>query len=353
MFKTTLWNGDCSKNRLRRSIAMSRNLLFVFTSMLAACSTISHRDDAGHEPRTVVITGASSGFGKGVALQLAARGDNVVLAARRTELLEQAAHEAGGRALVVTTDVSNPADIERLGRAAIDRFGHIDVWINDAGVGALGRFEDIPLQDHVRVIDVNLKGVLYGSYFAMQHFRDRGRGTLINIASVAGRVPFPYYSSYVSSKHGVVGLGDALNQELQATKRREVHVVTVNPFATDTPWFDHAANYTGHRARSVMLDPPEKVVTAIVRAVDHPRKQINVGYKANAAVVSQRISRGLTESAVAEVIDRAQMEKAAPAAPTAGTLYTPMPEGTAVNGGVRARMAAEDRTRDEPEAVRR
>jgi short-subunit dehydrogenase len=316
-----------------------------------ACSSLSPRGE--HEPRTVVITGASSGFGRGVALRLAARGDNVVLAARRTELLEQVAREAGNHTLVVTTDVSNPADVERLGREAIQRFGHIDIWINDAGVGALGRFEDIPLQDHVRVIDVNLKGVLYGSYFAMRHFRERGHGTLINIASVAGRVPFPYYSSYVSSKHAIVGLDDALNQELRATDRRNIHVVTINPYATDTPWFDHAANYTGHRARSVLLDPPEKVVAAIVKATDHPKKQINVGYKANAAVASQRLSRTLTEDAVASVIHRAQMEKAAPAAPTAGTLYTPMQDGRDVDGGVRARMAAEDRARDEGEAVKR
>jgi short-subunit dehydrogenase len=288
-----------------------------------------------------------------VALQLAQRGDNVVLAARRTALLEQVAREAGDHALVVTTDVSNPEEVERLGRAAIDRFGHIDVWINDAGVGALGRFEDVPLRDHVRVIDVNLKGVLYGSYFAMQHFRERGRGTLINIASVAGRVPFPYYSSYVASKHAVVGLGDTLNQELRVSGTRDIHVVTLNPFATDTPWFDHAANYTGHRARSVLLDPPEKVVAAIVRATDHPRKQINVGYKANASVASQRMARGLTESMVANVIDRAQMEKAAPAEPTAGSLYIPMQEGTQIDGGVRARIASEDRAREQSESARR
>jgi short-subunit dehydrogenase len=332
---------------------MGRILLLVLVCTVSACSTLHPRSEATSGPRTVVITGASSGFGRGVALELAARGDNVVLAARRTALLEQVAREAGSHALVVTTDVSNPQDVERLGRTAIERFGHIDVWINDAGVGALGRFEDIPLQDHVRVIDVNLKGTLYGSYFAMHHFRERGRGTLINIASVAGRVPFPYYSSYVASKHALIGLGDTLNQELRASGTRDIHVVTINPFATDTPWFDHAANYTGRRARSVLLDPPEKVVAAIVRATDHPRPQINVGYKASGSVASQRISRGLTEAMVGKVIDRAQMEKAPPAAPTAGALYAPMQEGTAVDGGVRARIASEDRAREMTEPARR
>src|SRR3954466_1413425 len=107
--------------------AMSRVVLCVAICMLSACSVMDHRASAGREPRTVVITGASSGFGRGVAVALAARGDHVVLAARRTALLEEVARAAGGRALVVTTDVSNPADIERLGREAVARFGHIDV----------------------------------------------------------------------------------------------------------------------------------------------------------------------------------------------------------------------------------
>jgi short-subunit dehydrogenase len=326
--------------------------ILLATIVVSGCATHSTRD-ARSAARTVVITGASSGFGKGVALELAKRGDHVVLAARRDELLQEVAREAGGSTLVVPTDVSNPADIERLGRAAIERFGGIDVWINDAGVGALGRFEEIPLQDHVRVIDVNLKGVLYGSYFAMQRFRQQGRGTLINIASVAGRVPFPYYTSYVASKHAVVGLGAALNQELRVTGAKQIHVVTVNPFAADTPWFTHAANYTGHSARSVMLDPADKVVRAIVRAVDHPRAEINVGYKASGAVASSRIARGLTHSATAVVINKAQMDKAPSAPPTAGSLYEPMCDGDAVEGGVRARIAAEDRAREENEVHRR
>jgi short-subunit dehydrogenase len=335
------------------NISVARaTLLLLVVCALAACSGTARRGDSAATPRTVVITGASSGFGRGVALKLAARGDNVVLAARRTEILQQVAREAGGKTLVVTTDVSNPQDIERLGRAAIDAFGQIDIWINDAGVGALGRFEDIPLEDHVRVIDVNLKGVVYGSHFAMRHFRDRGRGTLINIASVAGRVPFPYYSSYVSTKHAVVGFGAALNQELQLNRARDIHVVTINPFAADTPFFAHVANYTGHVPRSVLLDPPEKVVAAIVRATDRPKKEINVGYKANGAVASGRVARGLTHSMVGGVIHGAQMEKAPPAGNTAGALHRPMSDGTGVDGGVRQRMAAEDRAREDGEQRR-
>lgn len=95
--------------------------------------------------KTYVVTGASSGFGRGVASRLGGLGANVVLAARRTELLEEVAREvrnAGGKALVVTTDVASPDDVERLMSATLARFGRVDVWINNAGVGATGRFED-------------------------------------------------------------------------------------------------------------------------------------------------------------------------------------------------------------------
>ena len=113
--------------------------------------------------KTYVVTGASSGIGRGVALKLAALRANVVLAARRTDVLEAVAAQmsaAGGTPLVVTTDVSRPDDMRRLAQATLARFERIDVWINNAGAGAIGRFEEIPIEDHARVADVNLKGVI-------------------------------------------------------------------------------------------------------------------------------------------------------------------------------------------------
>src|SRR4051794_41858044 len=115
---------------------MSRAILLLALSMLCACSSMNSRSTAGHEPRTVVITGASSGFGRGVALELAARGDNVVLAARRTQLPEEVARAAGGRALLVTTDVSNPADMERPGPRAVERVRANRHLVQHAGGGA-------------------------------------------------------------------------------------------------------------------------------------------------------------------------------------------------------------------------
>jgi short-subunit dehydrogenase len=230
----------------------------------------------------------------------------------------------------------------------VERFGQIDVWINNAGVGALGRFEEIPLADQLRLLEVNLDGVVVGSYHAMRQFRQQGHGTLINIGSVEGRVPAPYQAAYVASKHAVVGLGAALNQELRLDPRaRAIHVVTVNPFATDTPFFDHAANYTGHTARSVLLDPPAKVVDVIVGAAVNPEPEIAVGYKGKASQASERISRTITESTMARVLHEAQMEDAPPAPHTTGTLYAPDGEDGHIRGGVADRIAREDAAKDD------
>ena len=198
----------------------------------AAPSRLGQSDQQRVAGRTFVVTGASSGFGCGVALKLASYGANVVLAARRTEALEEVAREvraAGGQPLVVTTDVGRPEQVERLADAALARFGRIDVWINNAGVGAIGRFEEIPVEDHSRIVDTNFKGVIYGSHAALRQFRRQGSGTLVNVASVEGRLPLAYHASYAATKHAVLGLGAALNQELRLAGADAIKVSSVLP----------------------------------------------------------------------------------------------------------------------------
>ncbi|NJK85625.1 MAG: SDR family NAD(P)-dependent oxidoreductase, partial [Bacteroidales bacterium] len=142
--------------------------------------------------KTIVITGASSGFGRGSVLRLAESGANIVAAARRSKVLEELSSQIvvkGGNVSIVTCDVSKFSDIEKLAQNAIDNFGTIDIWINNVGIGALGFFWDIPIQDHARLIDVNLKGLVYGSYVAIQHFIMKEKGILINIGSIDSEVP--------------------------------------------------------------------------------------------------------------------------------------------------------------------
>ncbi|MCR5862057.1 SDR family NAD(P)-dependent oxidoreductase [Flavobacterium sp. J372] len=168
--------------------------------------------------KTYVIVGASSGLGRGVAEELGRCGANVVIAARRTELLEEIAgiiRNAGGKATVVTMDISKPEDVQRVASDAIRDYGKIDVWINMAGIGAIGRFWEIPSADMARVVDVNLKGFIYGSQVAVQQFKTQGYGVLINVGSVDSETPHAYQAVYSATKAGIRSMDLALSQELR------------------------------------------------------------------------------------------------------------------------------------------
>lgn len=312
------------------------------------CASLWRPEDAERlAGRTYVITGASSGFGQGVALELAAHGANVVLAARRTALLEEVAAQAraaGGEALVVTTDVSRPGEVGRLAAAAVERFGQIDVWINNAGVVAIGRFWEIPIEDHARLIDVNLNGVIYGSHVAIQQFRAQGFGTLVNIGSVESELPLANHASYAASKAAVPSLGRSLNEELRLSGLEKITVTTVLPWAADTPIWEHAANYSGHQPRMILVDDPQEVVDAIVWASLYPKEEVNVGWKASASYWTHKLLPDVAEYIAAGIVEE-QLEMAAPAPPTAGTLHAPMPSGRTLRGGLRERMQEEEMAR--------
>ncbi|VWX57568.1 Short-chain dehydrogenase [Burkholderiales bacterium 8X] len=316
-------------------------MLLALVALLSACSLspeLRTADLARIEGKTYVVTGASSGFGRGVAERLGTARANVVLAARRTELLEEVAgrvRAAGGQALVVTTDVARPGDMDRLMSAALARFGRVDVWINNAGVGAIGRFEDIPVEDHSRLVDVNLKGVIHGSHLALRQFRKQGSGTLVNIGSVESEVPLAYQASYAATKAAVLSLGRTLNEELRLARLADVQVVTVMPWAADTPFFAHAGNYSGRQPNMVLLDPPEKVVDAIVWVSVNPREELPVGWKAGVSTANHRLFPDLTERASADLSQKAQMEEPPPAPSGPGSIHRPVQEGRSISGGMR------------------
>lgn len=166
--------------------------------------------------KTIVIVGASSGFGRGVAEQLGTYQANVVLAARRVDLLKEIVsqiHKSGGTAMAVATDISKPEDVQRLTDTAVSRYGKIDIWINMAGVGAIGRFWEIPVEDQARLVDVNLKGMVYASHAAVRHFVGQGYGTLVNMGSIESYNPLAYHATYAATKGGLRNLGQAINQD--------------------------------------------------------------------------------------------------------------------------------------------
>lgn len=336
----SLLNGICK-------ISLMLSLLFITSCATSKLGSSGQKKISG---KTFVIVGASSGFGRGVAEQLGAYKANVVLASRRKDLLEEVAgkvRNAGGTALVVPTDISKPEEVENLVKQAVKQYGKIDVWINMAGVGAIGRFWEIPLADQVRVVDVNLKGFIYGSHAAITQFRSQGYGTLINMGSIESVNPLAYHASYAATKGGILNLGQAINQELRLNGHEKIKVVTVEPWAVDTPFWRHSANYSGGTPRMAAMDPPVKVVNAVIRSSLRPRKELPVGWKAKGARFSHRLFPHFTERLSANIIHRYQIKTAPPAPPTPGSVYEPMDAGRGVEDGVKERMKREKKERKE------
>lgn len=287
------------------------------------------------EKPVVVITGASSGIGKAAAIRFAEEGARLVLAARRKNLLQDLAQhckELGADAIPVECDVSDQSDVEGLARKAIRHFGRIDVWVNDAGVSTIGRFDEVPMRENEQVIHTNLLGVMYGSHAAIRHFRETSRrGVLINIASVLGKSPAPYQAAYVASKHAIVGLSGAIRQELWANGERDIHVCTIMPPSINTPFFRHAANHSGHRVEPIPpVYAPERVAEAIVQTAWRPRDEVSIGGVGKFLNLQQKFSKKLSEKQLALQTHSTQMKKAAPEGDRSGILFKPSKEGVDV-----------------------
>ncbi len=286
--------------------------------------------------KVIVITGASSGFGKGVALKLAQSQTNLVIAARRKQLLDEvvvACEQSGSQALAVACDVSIASGVEEVANAALRKFGRIDVWINNAGGAVIGDFVEVPLYEHEQVIKTDLLGTMYGSYFAMNQFRKNNSGILINVASMIGKVPAPYYSAYSAAKHGVVGFSAALRQELQEQNIKDIHVCTVMPMAMDTPFFEHAANYSGHEAVPIPpLDDAQKVIDIMVDLISNPKDEVPIGMGSGVSMLFHQMAPGAMEGMMAKNTHKAQMEDAPVSEMYPGSLMYPDSSGTGVKG---------------------
>ncbi|HKF83887.1 MAG TPA: SDR family NAD(P)-dependent oxidoreductase [Solirubrobacterales bacterium] len=241
------------------------------------------------EEAVVVITGASSGIGRAAALRLARRSPSLALCARSEEPLAEVAaacESAGARTLHRSLDVADEEAVEALAAATVERFGRIDVWVNNAGVIAYGPFEEIPSEVFRRVIETNLMGQVHGARAALRRFRAQGSGVLINMSSVWGRVSTPEVTPYIVSKNGVRAFSECLSGEL--VDEEEIHVATLVPQAIDTPIFEHGANYTGHQVRPIppVLDP-DQVAEGIELCAENPKREVNYGQAGRALEILQ------------------------------------------------------------------
>jgi short-subunit dehydrogenase len=233
------------------------------------------------EEQVIVITGASSGIGLATAYEAARKGAKLVLAARSEDDLSRITDEInrkGGEAIFVVADVGRKEDVEKIAEASLTYFGGFDTWVNDAGVSIYGRLDTVPDEDSKRLFDTNFWGVVYGSLIAAKELRKQG-GAIINIGSELSDVAIQIQGMYTASKHAVKGFTDALRLELEEEKA-PVSVTLIKPSGINTPYPQHARNYTGREATlPTPVYQPEEVAYAILHAARKPHRDIMVGGK--------------------------------------------------------------------------
>lgn len=224
--------------------------------------------------RIVVITGASAGIGAALAKIVATRGGKPVLAARREKELTEAAKAAGPAALAVVADVTKRAEVQHLLDAAVAHFGHVDVWVNNAGRGISRPVTALTDEDVDEMIRVNVKAALHGMQLATAHFKERGEGHVINVSSLLGRVPFaPIRSAYSASKAALNSLTASLRMELRAT-HPAIHVSSIHPGVVGTD-FGRSALHGGVDSRALPnAQSADEVAAVIAETIETPRADV-------------------------------------------------------------------------------
>ena len=225
----------------------------------------------------VVVTGASAGIGRETALEFARHGARVVVAARREERLRELAERIrgiGGEALVVPCDVARAGDIERLVSEAFDRFGRIDVLVNNAGFGFSGTIEETTPADMRELWDVNYMGAFLATKAVLPVMRRQRRGHIVNVSSVVGKLAFPFHGAYSATKFALIGMTEALRGELEGSG---VTATVVLPGSTRTEFFDAQRTNDGHvSAPTGPQQDADVVARAIVRSVRRPTPEVNM-----------------------------------------------------------------------------
>ncbi|MFP5387034.1 MAG: SDR family oxidoreductase [Bacteriovoracia bacterium] len=273
---------------------------------------------------TVVITGASSGIGKAAALKFAEEGAHIVLASRNADALKDLAivcENLGGKAIAVPTDVTNKDEVFVLFHKALDAFKTIDVWINNAGVGAIGEFTSTPLVAHEQVIKTNLFGPLYGCYAVLPYFKEKGKGTIINVNSTGSFIGNPYTVAYSASKFGLRGFSEALRFELKDFA--DIHVCDLFAAFVDTPAFTHAANYLGKEVKPTSpLIEPEKMAEAMVKLAKKPRPSIHIGAQDRLGRLTHLVTPEMTGNILNKAV-KTYFSKAKEVPKSDGNLFSP------------------------------
>jgi short-subunit dehydrogenase len=241
-----------------------------------------NKGNKGLKGKTIVITGASSGVGRAAAEAFALQGSNVVIVTRGEEGIQKVVAYCRGlnvTAVGVAADMSIAEDVERVTEEALKINGRIDVWVNNAGVMASGKFEEIPMEIHEQVIKTNLIGYMHGAYNAIKIFKRQNEGILINNVSIGGFMPAPYSAVYSATKYGIRGMMECLQGEI--SNRKHIHVCNLYPQLQNSTGNLHSAKYSGF---SMTIPPiasdPRETAGKMVYLGRHPKKDLFPDFRA-------------------------------------------------------------------------
>lgn len=284
----------------------------------------------------VVIMGASSGIGAATAIAFAREGAQLVLGARGKEGLEdiaQRCRQAGAQAEALVVDALDADAVAAFAQRARAILGRIDLWYSNVGAGVVGKYAEVPMSDHRRVIETNLLTHMHDAHAVMPIFLEQDHGIWVNMISAGGFVSTPYSAAYGASKYGLRGFSEALRAELG--KRPRIHVCDVYPTFVDTPGMRHAGNYTGAR---LSIPPgalrPEKVAAAIVDLARRPRDSTAVGAPVSLFRLSNLVAPDLLAAGLNRLLDT-WARRADPALDTRGALYEPQHSPSGIHSGER------------------
>ena len=225
--------------------------------------------------KVAIITGASSGIGFATALTLSKAGAKVAIGARRVERLEKLAKtiaDNGGEVFFQKLDVTQRTECENFSKAVLEKWGSIDILVNNAGLMPLSFFKNLKVDEWDKMIDVNIKGVMYCTGSVISHMKEKKSGHIVNLSSVAGRIVFPAGSVYCATKHAVAAFSEGLRQEFSV--RSNIRVTSIEPGVVDTELNDTITDESLQgfieNAKKMEALHAEDIANAILYAVDAP-----------------------------------------------------------------------------------
>ena len=286
-------------------------------------------------PKVVVITGASAGVGRATAVAFARAGAHVALLARGIEGLTGAAKEvenAGGKALVIPTDVADPSQVDAAAEQVEQQLGPIAVWVNNAMVTVFSKVTDMSAEEYQRVMSVSYLGTVYGTQAALKRMRVRDSGCIIQVGSALAYRGIPLQSAYCGAKFAARGFTDSLRAELLHEKSA-IHLTTVHLAAFNTPQFDWARNrIKGQPQPLPPIFQPEVAAGAIVWSTRHKRRELYVGFPAAKIVLGNKfVPRLVDHMASRQAID-GQMDTSVTNGSARDNLFEPVPEDRGSHG---------------------